>query len=33
VDTNHVINVGNFNIDQKYFLDYHRREILLKSAS
>jgi putative restriction endonuclease len=33
VDTNHMINVGNFNIDQKYFLDYHRREILLESAS
>jgi hypothetical protein len=26
-------NVGCFNIDQKYFLDYHRKEILLKSAS
>ena len=26
-------NVGRFNIDQKYFLDYHRKEILLKSAS
>ena len=33
VDTNHVINVGHFTTDQKYFLDYHRKEILLKSAS
>lgn len=26
-------NVGRFNSDQKHFLGYHRREILLKSAS
>lgn len=26
-------NVGQFNTDQKHFLDYHRKEILLKSAS
>lgn len=25
-------NVGRFNTDQKFFLSYHRREILLKSA-
>lgn len=24
--------IGKFNADQKYFLDYHRREIFLKSA-
>jgi hypothetical protein len=33
VDTEHVIKVGHFNTDQKYFLNYHRKEILLKSAS
>ncbi len=33
VDTCKVINVGQFNGDQKHFLDYHRKEILLKSAS
>jgi len=33
VDTDQVINVGTFNTDQKHFLDYHRKEILLKSAS
>lgn len=33
IETNQVINVGQFNSDQKHFLDYHRREILLKSAS
>ncbi len=27
-----VIHVGQFNSDQKHFLDYHRKEILLKSA-
>lgn len=27
------INVGRFNSDQKYFLGYHRKEILLRSAS
>ena len=26
-------NVGQFNTDQKFFLDYHRKEILLISAS
>lgn len=26
-------NVGGFNMDQRHFLDYHRKEILLKSAS
>jgi len=26
-------NVGHFNTDQKFFLDYHRKEILLRSAS
>ena len=26
-------NVGRFNTDQKFFLDYHRKDILLKSAS
>jgi hypothetical protein len=33
IDTDKVINVGHFNTDQKHFLDYHRKEILLKSAS
>ncbi len=33
VETNSPILVGNFNIDQKYFLNYHREEIFLKSAS
>lgn len=33
VNTNQVINVGRFNTDQKHFLDYHRKEIFLKSAS
>lgn len=27
------VNVGQFNSDQKHFLNYHRKEILLKSAS
>lgn len=33
IKTNSPILVGNFNIDQKYFLNYHREEIFLKSAS
>jgi putative restriction endonuclease len=33
IDTDQVLNVGRFNGDQKYFLAYHREEILLKSAS
>jgi predicted restriction endonuclease len=33
VQTDRVIKVGQFNSDQKHFLDYHRKEILLKSAS
>ena len=33
VPTEAIINVGRFNSDQKYFLGYHRSEILLKSAS
>ncbi|GHB93364.1 HNH endonuclease [Cerasicoccus arenae] len=33
VATDEVIHVGQFNTDQKHFLDYHRKEILLKSAS
>lgn len=33
VNTDKVINVSHFNGDQKHFLDYHRKEILLKSAS
>lgn len=32
VKTEKVINVGRFNGDQKHFLDYHRKEIFLKSA-
>jgi len=26
-------NVGRFNVDQRHFLDYHRKEIFLKSAA
>jgi hypothetical protein len=33
VDTDPPRNVGGFNSDQKYFLNYHREEIFLKSAS
>ena len=33
IDTREPINVGRFNIDQQYFLKYHRKEILLKSAA
>ena len=33
IDISQAINVGGFNIDQRHFLDYHRKEILLKSAS
>jgi hypothetical protein len=33
IDSAIVINVGHFNSDQKSFLNYHRKEILLKSAS
>ena len=33
IDTDQVINVGRFNSDQKHFLDYHRKKILLKSGS
>ena len=33
VNTEKVINVGMFNSDQKSFLEYRRRESLLKSAS
>lgn len=32
VMTSTTLNVGSFNQDQKYFLDYHRSEILLQSA-
>lgn len=33
VDTQNPINAGSFNTDQRYFLGYHRKEILLKSAA
>lgn len=33
VRQSHRTTVGNFNSDQKYFLNYHRSEIFLKSAS
>lgn len=33
VETDPPRNVGTFNADQKYFLNYHREEIFLKSAS
>jgi hypothetical protein len=33
VDTDPPRNVGSFNTDQKHFLQYHREEIFLKSAS
>jgi predicted restriction endonuclease len=33
VQTDSPFGVGHFNSDQKYFLDYHRKEIFLQSAS
>ena len=33
VATDESIGVGNFNSDQKFFLNYHREEIFLRSAS
>lgn len=33
VDAEDSIHVGSFNSDQKHFLEHHRQEILLKSAS
>lgn len=33
VETGGTVYVGNFNIDQKYFINYHQEEILLKSTS
>lgn len=33
INTNRVVNVGQFNIDKKQFLSFHRQEIFLKSAS
>jgi hypothetical protein len=32
VETNHIINVGAFSEGQKHFLEFHRDEVLLKSA-